>query len=429
VTTCGDEDATRQFPHGAGGFVARTVPADPLRTATVFGGTVKYPPPQRTIVAYQLDDGHEAVRDAVREFAQGEIRPVAREHDEEHRYPHDLVTEAARYDLVAPHIPEEYGGAGMDLLSTAVVTEELWRADPGIGLSIGARGFGSEMLIRYGDDWMREEWLPRIAAGESACASAISEPAHGSDPAGMETRAELDGDEWVLNGTKTWITNGTIADVMVVFAKTTPGDRHRGMSAFLVPTDVEGLETHEIDNKLGVHASDLAEVVLDDVRVPEANLIGSEDGAFYQLMDFFAVGRTNVAAQAVGVAQAAVEEAREYAKEREQGGQPIAEYQAIRHKIAEMATTTEAARALTYRAATAVEEGSKFEGAKLASMAKLFASERAVETADEAIQVFGGAGFVTDHPVERFYRDARITKIYEGTSEIQKNIIADQLLD
>jgi alkylation response protein AidB-like acyl-CoA dehydrogenase len=380
-------------------------------------------------MAYRLDDHHEAVRDAVREFAEAEIRPVAREHDETHRYPDEIVAEAATYDFVAPHVPEEYGGAGMDLLSTVIVTEELWRADPGIGLAIGARGFGSEMLVRYGDDWMCEEWLPKIAAGESACASAISEPAHGSDVAGMETRAELDGDEWVIDGTKTWITNGTIADVMVVFAKTSPGDRHRGISAFLVPTDVDGLETHEIDNKLGIHASDLAEVRLDDVRVPEANLIGSEDGAFYQLMDFFAVGRTNVAAQAVGVAQGAVEEAREYATEREQGGQPIAEYQAIRHKIAEIATNTEAARALTYRAATAVEEGSAFEAAKLASMAKLFASEHAVDTADEALQVFGGAGFVTDHPVERFYRDARITKIYEGTSEIQKNIVADQLFE
>jgi acyl-CoA dehydrogenase len=380
-------------------------------------------------MAYRLDDHHEAVRDAVREFAEAEIRPVAREHDETHRYPDEIVAEAATYDFVAPHVPEEYGGAGMDLLSTVIVTEELWRADPGIGLAIGARGFGSEMLVRYGDDWMCEEWLPKIAAGESACASAISEPAHGSDVAGMETRAELDGDEWVIDGTKTWITNGTIADVMVVFAKTSPGDRHRGISAFLVPTDVDGLETHEIDNKLGIHASDLAEVRLDDVRVPEANLIGSEDGAFYQLMDFFAVGRTNVAAQAVGVAQGAVEEAREYATEREQGGQPIAEYQAIRHKIAEIATNTEAARALTYRAATAVEEGSAVEAAKLASMAKLFASEHAVDTADEALQVFGGAGFVTDHPVERFYRDARITKIYEGTSEIQKNIVADQLFE
>jgi alkylation response protein AidB-like acyl-CoA dehydrogenase len=379
-------------------------------------------------MAFQLTAEQEGVRQAVREFGENEIRPIAREHDREKRYPAGLMEQAARYDLIAPHVPEEYGGAGMDSVASVIVTEELWRADPGIGSAIGSRGFGASMILEYGDEWMREEWLPRITNGESACASAISEPAHGSNVAGMETRAERDGDEWVIDGNKTWITNATVADVMVIMAKTDPGAGHEGISAFLVPADTDGLETEKIDNKLGIRASDLGELILNDVRVPAENLLGAENRGFYQLMTFFAAGRTNVAAQAVGTAQAALDEAVAYANEREQFDRKIREFQAIEHKIAEMATTVEAARSLTYRAASAVADGDDDVAAKWASMAKLFASEHAVDVADEAIQVHGGAGFVTDHHVERFYRDARITKIYEGTSEIQKNIIAERVL-
>jgi alkylation response protein AidB-like acyl-CoA dehydrogenase len=378
-------------------------------------------------MAFRLTDEQRAIRAAVRDFAEAEIRPVAREHDEQKQYPAGLVTRAAELDLVAPSIPTEYGGAGMEKLESTIVTEELWRGDPGIGSAIGSRGFGSDMILEYGDEWMKEEWLPRIASGESACASAISEPAHGSNVAGMETRAEKDGDEWVIDGTKMWITNGTVADVAVVMAKTDPDAGRKGISVFLVPTDTDGFRAEKIDNKLGIRASDLAELLLDDVRVPEENLVGEENRGFYQLMNFFAGGRVNVAAQAVGTAQAALDAALDYAEEREQFGQPIGEFQAIEHKLAEMATNVEAARSLTYRAASAVEDDDRDLAMRFASMAKLFASEHAVDVADEAIQVHGGAGFVTDHPVERYYRDARITKIYEGTSEIQKNIIADTL--
>jgi len=379
-------------------------------------------------MSFQLSDEQRAIKQAVHEFGENEIKPVAREHDEQKEYPSDLIEKAAEYDLLAPNIPEEYGGPGMGTLSTVVVTEELWRADPGIGSAIGSRGFGTSMLLGYGDDWMKEEWLPAVVAGEAATASAISEPAHGSDVAGMETRAERDGDEWVLNGSKTWITNGTVADVAIVMAKTDPGAGHRGISAFLVPTDTEGFTAEKIDNKLGIRASDLGELFIEDVRIPEENLVGEENRGFYQLMDFFAGGRVSVASQAVGVAQAALDAALDYAGEREQFDQPIAEFQAIQHKLAEMATNVEAARSLTYRAASHVEHDRDDVAVRLASMAKLFASEHAVDVADEAIQVHGGAGFVTDHPVERYYRDARITKIYEGTSEIQKGIIADRLL-
>ncbi len=381
-------------------------------------------------MSFQLSAEHEAIRQAVREFGEAEMKPVAREHDEEKKYPEDLRRKAAELDFVAPHIPAEYGGAGMNMLARCVVTEELWRADPGLGSAIGSAGFGSSMLIEYGDEWMKEEWLPQIAAGDAVSCSCISEPAHGSNVAGMETVAEKDGDEYVINGNKMWITNGTVADVGVVMAKTDPDSEppHRGISALLVPTDTDGFNTTKIDNKLGIRASDLAEVVLDDVRVPEENIIGEENKGFYQLMDFFASGRTGVASQAVGAAQGALDAALEYAGEREQFDQKIGEFQAIRHKLAEMATNVEAARSLTYRAAGHVEGDKDDEAVRLASMAKLFASEHSVDVADEAIQVHGGAGYVSDHPVERFYRDARITKIYEGTSEIQKNIIADRLL-
>ena len=378
-------------------------------------------------MSFQLSSEHRAIQDAVREFGEDEIEPVAREHDESKEYPEEIRRKAAEYDFVAPNIPEEYGGAGMDLLSSVLVTEQLWRADPGIGSAVGSAGFGTDMIMEYGDEWMKEEYLPEIAAGNMASCSMISEPAHGSNVAGIETHAEKDGDEYVINGNKMWITNGTVADVGVCMTKTSPGEGHGGVTAFLVPMNSEGVETEKIDNKLGIRASDLAEVLLNDVRVPEDNVIGEVDKGFYQLMDFFASGRTSVAAQAVGAAQGALDAALDYAGEREQFGQKVGDFQAIEHKLAEMATNIEAARSLTYRAASTVEAGRDQTAAKFASMAKLFASEHAVDVADEAIQVHGGAGYVTDHPVERYYRDARITKIYEGTSEIQKNIIADRL--
>jgi len=378
-------------------------------------------------MAFKLDGAHDAVRRAVREFGEEEIRPVAQEHDENKEYPLELRKKAAEYDFVAPSIPEEYGGAGMDPISRTIVTEELWRADPGIGSAIGSAGFGTSMILEYGDEWMKEEWLPQITAGEAASFSAISEPAHGSNVAGMETRAEKDGDEWVINGNKTWITNGTVADVGVLMAKTDPGEGHKGITAFLVPAESDGFVPTKIDNKLGIRASDLAEIQLNDVRIPEENVIGEVNKGFYQLMEFFAAGRASVAAQAVGAAEGALDAAIDYASEREQFGQKIDEFQAISHKLAHMATQVEAARSLTYRAASHVADEKDDEAVKLASMAKYFASEASVDVADDAIQVHGGAGYVTDHPVERFYRDARITKIYEGTSEIQKNIISDRL--
>jgi alkylation response protein AidB-like acyl-CoA dehydrogenase len=379
-------------------------------------------------MVFSLSNEQEAVRAAVREFGESEVRPVAKEYNEKKRYPEALRQLAADYDFVAPHVPEEYGGADMDSVSSLIVTEELWRADPGVGGAISAADFGTGMILEYGEEWMAEKWLPKITGGETPIATAISEPAHGSNLAGIEARAEKDGDEYVLNGHKMWITNGTVADVALIMAKTDPDAGQQGITVFLTPTDVPGYSTEKIDNKLGIQAADTAEIVLNDLRVPVDNVVGEKDKGFYQLMDFLAMARANVGAQAVGVSQAALDQAIDYAREREQFDQPIASFQAIQHKLAEMATGLEAARSLTYRAGESIESGDDTTATKLASMAKLFASERSVDITDEAIQVHGGAGYVSDHDVERFFRDARITKIYDGTSEIQKNIIADQLL-
>lgn len=378
-------------------------------------------------MTFSLTDEQEAVRDAVRNFAENEVRPVAKDYNEDHKYPRELIKQGAEYDLVLPCLDEEYGGGGMDRISGTIVTEELWRGDPGVGGAIALAGFGADMIEAYGHEEMKQEWLPRIASGEAICATAISESAHGSNISGMETTARKDGEDWIIDGSKMWISNGTVADAVVTMAKTDPDADYKGISAFLIPTDADGFSAEKIDNKLGIEAQDLAELVLDDVRVSEDHLIGEENKGFYQLMDFLTKGRVNVAGQAVGVSQAAWDEAKAYANEREQFDQKISDFQALRHKFAETATRIEAARNLTYRAAKALEDGDE-DVRHLASMAKLFASEISVDVTDEAIQIFGGSGYVSDYPVERFYRDARITKIYEGTSEIHKNIIADELL-
>jgi alkylation response protein AidB-like acyl-CoA dehydrogenase len=377
-----------------------------------------------------LTDEQEAIQSAVREFGENEIKPVAREHDEEKKYPHELVRRAAEYDFAATMVPGEYGGAGLDMLSSALVTEELWRADPGIASAISAVAFSGVVKIieKYGDEWMKEEWFPKFASAEALTCIAISEPAHGSDVANIETTATRNDDEWVINGNKMWITNATVADVAVLMAKTDPDAGHRGISAFLVPSDTAGFNPHKIDNKLGMNAADLGEIVLDDVCIPEDHILGEENEGFYYLMDTLSKpSRVSVSAQAVGTAQGALDAALEYAQEREQFGQSIGDFQAIQHKLAEMATRTSAARSLTQLAALYTMDDHEM-ASQMASMSKLYTSETAVDVTDEAIQVHGAAGYVSDHPVERYYRDARVFKIYEGTSEIQKNIISKTLL-
>ena len=377
---------------------------------------------------FEITDEQKQVREEVQRFAENEIEPVAREYDREEKYPHEIIEKAAEMGLLGPHIPVDYGGAGYGSLDVAMITEELFAVDAGIGLSIISTSFGCESIIRFGTEDQKERFLEPVAMGEAITGAAISEPDTGSDVSSVSTRAEKDGDEWVINGNKMWITNGTVGDFFVVLCETNPEaeGRYNGFSQIVVESDRDGFEADKITGKLGIRASDTAELIFDDVRVPEENLIGTKDAAFMQQMQFFDETRTAVAAQGVGIAKGATEAALEYAQEREQFGKSISEFQAIQHKLADMATKTEAARNLTYKAAWNVDQENDIT--KLASMAKEYASRIAVDVADEAVQIHGGAGYVDDFPVERFYRDAKITQIYEGTTEIQKNIIAREML-
>ncbi|QLG50515.1 acyl-CoA dehydrogenase family protein [Natrinema halophilum] len=378
---------------------------------------------------FGLTEEQQQIREEVRRFAENEIVPNAEKYDTEETFPHEIVDKAAEMGLVGSSIPIEYGGAGYSTLESVIIAEELFSHDPGIALSIMACSFGTEAIREFGTEDQKERFLEPVATGEKISGAAISEPDTGSDVSSVSTRAEKDGDEWVINGNKMWITNGTVGDFFVALCKTNPDaeGRYDGFSQIVVESDRDGFSSDKITGKLGIRASDTAELILDNVRVPEENLIGEQDAAFLQQMHFFDATRTGVAAQGLGIAKGALEAALEYAEDREQFGQSISEFQAIQHKLADMATKTEAARNLTYKAAWNVDQGNDIT--KLASMAKEYASRVAVDVSNEAVQIHGGAGYVNDFPVERFYRDSKITQIYEGTTEIQKNVIARELLN
>ncbi|WP_266077852.1 acyl-CoA dehydrogenase family protein [Haladaptatus caseinilyticus] len=378
---------------------------------------------------FELTKEQQAIRDEVRRFAENEVAPIAKEYDQEEKYPWEIIDKAAEMGLTGANIPIEYGGAGYSPLEVAIIVEELFAVDAGIGLCITSTAFGGDAIREFGTEEQKEEYLTPVAEGEAVMGTAISEPDTGSDVSSVSTSAEKDGDEWVINGNKMWITNGSIGDFFVVMCKTDPEaeDRYSGFSQIIVEADRDGFEADKITGKLGIRASDTAELIFDDVRVPEENLVGTRGMGFLQLMQFFDETRTAVAAQGVGIAKGACEQALSYAEEREQFGRSISDFQAIQHKLADMHTKTEAARNLTYKSAWSVaNEGGQLT--QLASMAKEFSSRIAVECADEAVQIHGGAGYVNDFDAERFYRDAKITQIYEGTTEIQKNIIARELL-
>ncbi|PSP90302.1 acyl-CoA dehydrogenase [Halobacteriales archaeon QS_4_69_34] len=377
---------------------------------------------------FGLSDEQEQIREEVRRFGENEIAPVATEYDEEEKFPHDLVEKAAEMGLTGATIPIEYGGAGYSALDSVIIAEELFAVDPGCALSVLATSFGSEAIMGFGTEDQKERYLEPVATGESVMGAAISEPDTGSDVSSVSTRAEKDGDEWVINGNKMWITNGSVGDFFVVLCDTDPDaeDRYAGFSQIVVEADRDGFSSEKITGKMGIRASDTAELIFDDVRVPEENLIGNEGMGFLQQMQFFDETRTGVAAQGVGIAKGAAERALEYAKQREQFGRPIGDFQAIQHKLADIHTRTEAVRQMTYKSAWAVDNDENLT--TLASMAKEFASRVAVDAANECVQIHGGSGYVNDFDAERLYRDAKITQIYEGTSEIQKNIIARELL-
>ncbi|NLV12670.1 acyl-CoA dehydrogenase family protein [Haloarcula argentinensis] len=378
---------------------------------------------------FELTKEQRQIKDEIARFAENEIKPVATEYDTEEKFPKEIVEKAAEMGLTGANIPMEYGGAGYNTLTNAIIAEELFAADPGIGLSIQSAAFGADALIGFGSEAQKEEYLEPVATGDAIMGAAISEPDTGSDVSSVSTQARKEGDEWVINGNKMWITNGSVGDYFVVLCETDPNaeGRYNGFSQILIESDRDGFEAEKITGKLGIRASDTAELILNDVRVPEDNLVGTRGAGFLQIMQFFDETRTGVAAQGVGIARGAAERALEYAQDREQFGQSISEFQAIQHKLAEMFTEIEAARQLTHKSAWSVDNDAD-KLTQLASMAKEKASRVAVETADEAVQIHGGAGYVNDFDVERFYRDAKITQIYEGTTEIQKNIIARELL-
>ncbi|MFB6164525.1 MAG: acyl-CoA dehydrogenase family protein [Haloarculaceae archaeon] len=373
---------------------------------------------------FSLTEEQRAVRRTAREFAENEIEPVAREYEESGEWPEDVWQQAVDAGLVGISIPEAYGGAGMGQIEASIFAEEIARADAGMLAAIGTE-FGTRMIAEYGTEEQKEWILEGVTSGELIGALGNTEPGHGSDAAGIETTAEKDGDEYVIDGVKTFITHGAIADYVLTTCRT-GAEGHGGISAIVVETDRDGFEVESDIHKMGWNASNTAQLRYDGVRVPEENLVGYEDAGFYQLMEFFEEERVGIAAQALGIAQRCLDEAVGYASERTQFDREIQQFQAIQHKLADMAVTVENARRLTYDAAARIDRDEK--PTKLASMAKLYASEIAEEVASDAMQIHGGNGYTREYPVERQYRHAKIYQIGEGTSEIQRNIIAKELL-
>ena len=374
---------------------------------------------------FALTETHDITRKMVREFAEREIAPESAKYDESQEAPRHWATKMAGLGLLGVFVPEKYGGSNLDCVSYAIVIEELSRVDASAGVMAAVNnGLVCDPLLRFGTEAQKAEWLGSVARGERLGAYALTEPGSGSDAAAMRTTATLEGDEWVLNGTKIFVTNGHIADVIVTYART--GPQKYDISAFIVPTDSPGFHRLKKENKLGIRASDTSLLGLDGCRIPKENLLGTQGKGFNIALATLDGGRIGIAAQALGIAQRAVEESLKYSQEREAFGSKIAEFQAIQWKLADMATEIEAARILTYRAAWMKDRGVRHTYES--SAAKLFASEASHRAVDAALQIHGGYGFIKDYVVEKLYRDQRITEIYEGTSEVQRLVIARSVL-
>jgi butyryl-CoA dehydrogenase len=374
-----------------------------------------------------LNEQQEMIRELSRKIAVERIRPVAAKHDEEQSFPWEVVRELAAADLFAIFIPEEYGGLGGGVLELCVAVEELSRECGGISLSLAASALGSFPLILFGSDEQKRKYLPDLAAGKKLAAFALTEPNAGSDAAGIQTTAVRDGESYVLNGTKQWITNAGEAEIYTVIAMTDRSKGARGATAFILEKGMAGFDFGKKENKLGIRASMTREIVLRECRVPKENVLGSEGLGFVIAMKTFDQSRPGVAAQALGIAQGALDEAVTYARERVQFGKPISSFQGVQFMLADMATEIEAARALIYQTARTIDAGEK-NIAKESAMCKVFASDVAMKVTINAVQVFGGYGYMKEYPVEKMMRDAKITQIYEGTNEIQRGVIAANLI-
>ena len=378
------------------------------------------------------------IREMVAEFVDEEVVPRASEIDETDEFPQDLIDEMAELGLMGMPVPEEYGGAGLDYHAYAMALEEISRGSGGLGTIVAAHiSLACNMVYEFGNESQKEEYLTPLANGEEIGAFALSEPGAGSDVPAMETTAEPVGgdpgqeaepDDYVVNGGKLWISNGSIADTVVLFAKTDPEAGSKGISSFLVrPEEDDGFHVEGTEHKLGDKGCPTAELRFDDMHIPAERRLGEDGRGFVHALKTLNGGRITIAARGVGIAQAALDEALDYAQEREQFDQPISDFQAIQHKLADMDTKTEAARMLMHKAADKKIRGESF--VKEAAQAKLYASKVSREVANEGIQIHGGYGYTKDFPAERFYRDAKLNEIYEGTSEVLRNTIADQLLD
>lgn len=376
---------------------------------------------------FTLSETHEMLRKTCRDFADKELAPIAAELDREHRFPKKQIAHLGKLGLMGVFVPEELGGAGLDALAYAIAMEEISRgcASCGVIMSVN-NSLYCDPIYKYGSAFLKDQWLLPFAKGEKLGCYALSEPGNGSDAAAAKTTAQKDGDAYVLNGTKAWITNGYEAEAAIVFATTDKAAGHKGISAFVVPINTKGVSLGKKEEKLGIRASSTCNLIFEDCRLSSQFLLGEEGQGFKIAMMTLDGGRIGIAAQAVGIAQAAFEAAVAYAQERVAFGAPIATLQAIQIKIADMALKIEASRLLTWKAAVMKSQGQKIS--KEAAMAKLMASETATFVAHQAIQIFGGNGYVTEYPVERHYRDARITEIYEGTSEIQRLVIAQNAM-
>ena len=379
------------------------------------------------LALHSLSDEHKMIRDAARDFAQNEIAPIAAEFDESGEFPLETIRKMGEMGFMGIEMPEEYGGADMDTLAYVLALEEISKADASHGVIMSVNNsLYCHGILKFGTDEQKKKFITPIASGKAVGAYSLTEPQSGSDAGTMKSRATLDSDHYVLNGRKSWVTSGPVADYFVVFMVTDPEKKQKGVSAFLVEANTPGLTRGKKEPKLGIRASATSELIFEDCRIPKENLLGKEGEGFKIAMTVLDAGRIGIATQALGIAEAAYEAARQYVVEREAFGQPIGAFQGTGFKIADMKTRIEASRLLIYNAALAKSK-SKESGGRYsleASMAKLFASETAMYVTHHAVQIHGGMGYSKELPVERYFRDAKITEIYEGTSEIQRLVIS-----
>ncbi len=375
---------------------------------------------------FELPDDLKALKATVRAFCEKNVKSQAREWDRTEAFPTDVVKELGHLGVLGIRVPEQYGGAGLGSLAVAVVVEEIARFDGSLALTVASHnGLGTSHIRMFGNDDQKQRYLPKLATGEWMGAWGLTEPGSGSDSAGMKTTAVRRGDRWILNGSKMFITQGTVGSVFVILAMTTPAKRQKGITAFVIDKSYAGFSQRSIHGKLGMRSSDTAELHLENVEVPDSQRLGEVDHGFIDTMKILDGGRVTIGALAVGLGQAAVEHATAYAKDRVAFGQPIAEHQAIKWMLADMRTEIDAARLLVYRSAAMADVGRPY--GREAAMGKLFASEAATRACNKAIQIHGGYGYTREFPVERFLRDAKLCEIGEGTSEVQRMVISRDL--